>query len=124
MGKPHSRSEFAQSGGILKQWDIFTFNFDPEGAHPVVIISSNARTRLKDRVNVLICSSQRANRSPRTTEVVLDTSDGLDWPTLCKCDLSYLVPKAGLYQQRGTVSHTRRRAIFNTLLQSFELNPL
>ena len=124
MGKPHRRSEFAQSGGLLKQWDIFTFDFDPEGAHPVVLISSNARVRLKDRVNVLICSSQRANRPPMATEVVLDTADGLDWPTLCKCDLSYLVPKARLYQRRGAVSHTRRRAIFNTVLQSFELNPL
>ena len=89
-----------------------------------MIISSNARVRLKDRVNVLICSSQRANRPPMATEVVLDTADGLDWPTLCKCDLSYLVPKARLYQRRGAVSHTRRRAIFNTVLQSFELNPL
>lgn len=95
MGKSHRRRQFAQSGGLLKQWEIFTFDFDPEGAHPVVVISSNARVRLKDRVNVLICSSQRANRPPKATEVVLDTADGLDWPTLCKCDLSYLVPKAG-----------------------------
>ena len=124
MGKLHRWSKLAESGGLLKQWDIFTFDFDPEGAHPVVIISSNARVRLKDRVNVLICSSQRATRTPLATEVVLDTADCLDWPTLCKCDLSYLVPKARLYQRRGTVSHVRRRAIFNTLLQSFELNPI
>ena len=89
-----------------------------------MIISSNARVRLKDRVNILICSSQRANRPPKATEVILDTADGLDWPTLCKCDLSYLVPKAKLYQRRGTVSQARRRAIFNTLIQSFELNAL
>ena len=122
MGRPHRRSEFAQSGGFLKQWDIYTFDFDPEGAHPVVIISSNARVRLKDRVNVLICSSQRASRPHTPIEVVLDIADGLDWPTLCKCDLSYLVPKARLYLRRGTVSSVRRRAIFNTLIQSFELN--
>ena len=124
MGKPHCRGEFAQSGGLLKQWDIFTFDFESEGPHPVVIISSNARVRLKDRVNVLICSSQRAARPPKVTELVLDTADGFDWPTLCKCDLSYLVPKAKLYQRRGAVSPTRRRAIFNTLLQSFELHAL
>jgi len=108
----------------LKQWDIYTFDFEPEGAHPVVVISSNARVRFKDRVNVLICSSQRANRLPKLTEVVLDSADGLDWPTLCKCDLSYLVPKDKLYNPRGTVSHARRRVIFNTLVQSFDLNPL
>jgi len=62
-----------------------------------------------------------AARPPKATEVILDAADGLDWPTLCKCDLSYLVPKAKLYERRGTVSHTRRRAIFNTLLQCFEL---
>jgi hypothetical protein len=124
MGEPHCCGQFPESGGVLKQWEIFTFDFVPEGAHPVVIISSNARVRLKDRVNVLICSSQRAGRPPRETEIVLDVADGLDWPTLCKCDLSYLVPKAELYHQRGIVAQARRRAIVNGLIQSFEFNAL
>lgn len=78
----------------------------------------------KDRVNVLICSSQRVNRAPRITEAILDREDGLDWPTLCKCDLTYLVPKNKLYGHRGTVTRTRRRVILDTILSSFELRGL
>lgn len=104
----------------MKQWDIYTFDFIPEGPHPVVILSSNARIQFKDRVNVLICSSQRTNRPPRITETLLDREDGLDWPTLCKCDLTYLVPKDKLYRHRGTVTPTRRRVILDTILRSFE----
>ena len=124
MGETNGRSEFTQSGGLLRQWEIHTFDFQPEGPHPVVILSSNARVHLKDRVNVLICSSQRAGRPPHDNELMLDAADGLDWPSLCKCDLSYLVPKDGLYNQRGLVSAERRRAIVQKLIQSFEFNRL
>lgn len=124
MGEPHSRGEFTQGGGVRKQWDIFTFDFEPEGAPPVVLISSQARVRLKDRVNVLICSSQRAARPPRETEVILNSAEGLAWPPLCKCDLTYLVPKSKLHHPRGTVSSERRRAIVQRMIQSFEFNRL
>ena len=30
-----------------------------------------------------------------TGEIILDTADGLDWPTLCRCDLIFSVKKAG-----------------------------
>ncbi len=85
-----------------------------------MIISSNARVRLKDRVNVLICSSQRASRNPKAIEVILDTADGLDWPTLCKCDLSFsaqarcgvwtfLPLKIGRFNMQSTFSDWNRR---------------
>jgi hypothetical protein len=43
--------------------------------------------------------------------VVLDAADGLDWETLVKCDLMYLVEKQNLYRRRGNVGTLRRHAL-------------
>jgi hypothetical protein len=47
--------------------------------------------------------------------VILDANDGLDWPTLCKCDLLYTIQKANLANRRGAVSAERRRQIIATI---------
>jgi mRNA-degrading endonuclease toxin of MazEF toxin-antitoxin module len=108
----------------VKQWEIWTFDFDQAGPHPAIIISHPDRVARAPLVNVLICSSQRAQRQPHVNEVLLDQADGLNWPTLCRCDLNYLVDKAGLYQQRGIVSSERRRAIVRTMYACFGFNLL
>ncbi len=103
----------------MKAWDIFSFT--PPGfpeAHPAVIVSHPDRVERKPDVNILICSSQRAGRPPNAGEVILDVSDGLDWPTLCRCDLLYAVKKADLHGFRGTVSAERRRQIIATINRS------
>ncbi len=94
------------------------FDFDEAGPHPAVIVSHDARVSRKQHVNVLLCSSQRATRSPEATEVMLNSADGLDWETLCKCDHFYLVPKHRLYRQRGVVSQARQRQIMQTIWRS------
>ena len=95
----------------MKQWEIWTCDFDEAGPHPAVIISHPDRVARAPLVNVLIASSQRANRPARENEVVLNGADGLDWETLVKCDLMYLVEKDRLYQRRGSVGSARRRAL-------------
>ena len=102
----------------MKQWDIFTWEF-PEGTHPAVIVSHTARIAAKPTVNVLLCSSQRAKRAAEINEVILDEADGLDWPTLCKCDLLYSVLKSELKQIRGSVTPARRRQIIARIIASF-----
>ena len=102
----------------MKQWDIYTWEF-PEGSHPAVVVSHPARISAKPVVNVLLCSSQRAQRTADVNEVVLDEADGLDWPTLCKCDLLYDVPKAELKQRRGSVTSIRRRQIIERIVSTF-----
>ena len=62
-------------------------------------------------MNVLICTTQRAARPPRETEVRLNGADGLDWETLCRCDLLWLVEKSKLTAKRGSVSRVRRPQI-------------
>src|ERR1039458_7177242 len=46
------------------------------------------RASKKPDVEVVLCSTQRAQRRAEPHELILDEADGLDWPTLCKCDLN------------------------------------
>jgi mRNA-degrading endonuclease toxin of MazEF toxin-antitoxin module len=95
----------------MKQWEIWTCDFADAGLHPAVIVSLPDRVARAPLVNVLIGSSQKASRSARENEVLLTGADGLDWETLVKCDLMYLVEKERLYRKRGMVTAVRRRAL-------------
>jgi mRNA-degrading endonuclease toxin of MazEF toxin-antitoxin module len=99
----------------MKSWEIHTYDFDGAGPHPAVIISHPDRVAKAEWVNVLICTSQRASRPPKETEVRLNGADGLDWETLCRCDALWLVEKARLTRKRGTVSPLRRRQIVDKI---------
>jgi hypothetical protein len=99
----------------MKQWDIVMWNF-PEGRHPAVIVSHPERIALKPVVNVLLCSSKRATRQAEANEIILDEADGLDWPTLCKCDLLYDVDQKELSAPRGSVVLARRRLLVQKLI--------
>jgi hypothetical protein len=105
----------------LKAWDIFSYQPAtwPE-AHPCVVVSHPSRVAGKPQVNVLMCSSRAAQREPKPNEVLLDQADGLDWPTLCRCDLLLDVPKDELRQRRGHVTDVRRRLIVSTILRSMD----
>ena len=55
------------------------------------------------------------SRPPQETEVRLNGADGLDWETLCPCDVLWLVEKAKLTGKRGSVSRVRRRQIVDKI---------
>ena len=103
----------------MKPWDIYSWQAPgwPE-PHPVVVISEETRVAHKPHVNILLCSSQPSKRPAGPTEVILDNADGLDWPTLCKCDLIYSVDKTQLRNYRGEVVPERRREIARRVVQS------
>jgi len=103
----------------VNQWDIFTWD-----DHPAVILSHPERVASKPAVNILSCSTQRAGRPPGPGEVLLDRADGLDWETLCRCDLIYAVEKADLRQRRGSVAPERRRQIVRAIIQAFGWNAI
>lgn len=103
----------------MKAFEIFSWQ--PPGwpePHPVVIVSHPGRVENKNEVNVLACSSKAATRPARPHEVTLDQADGLDWPTLCKCDLLYAVEKKDLARRRGRVSDARRSQIIATMIRA------
>ena len=103
----------------MKQWDVWTCDFADAEPHPAVIVSHPDRVARAPLVNVLIGASQQAGRPARENEVLLNGADGLDWETLVKCDLMYLVEKEHLYRRRGSVGTARRRALVQRLNACF-----
>jgi mRNA-degrading endonuclease toxin of MazEF toxin-antitoxin module len=105
----------------MKPWDIWTWNFPGAGEHPAVILSTDDRLKFKAQVNVLLCSTQRSTRAANAHEVILDQADGLDWESLCKCDLVLAAPKAEVVKHRGKVTTERRRAIAERVIRGLGL---
>jgi hypothetical protein len=97
----------------MRQWDIFSWE-----DHPAVIVSHPDRVARKEVVNILSCTSQRANRSPKEHEVLLNHADGLDWETLCRCDVLYSVQKSMLGHRRVRVTAERQQQIISRVIQS------
>ena len=62
--------------------------------------------------------------SPNENEVILDKADGMDWPTFCKCDCIYAIPRDELKKHRGTVALERRRQIVRAIIISHGWNAL
>lgn len=101
----------------MNAWEIWTF--DPGyGDHPAVIVSAQDRAARKPLVEIVLCSSQRASRPPTAGEVLLDSADGLNWETLCKCDLIFSVERDLLHTRRGLVTTERRREIVRVIVAS------
>jgi len=101
----------------MKPFDIYSWQ--PSGwpePHPAVIVSNPDRVANKAEVEVLMCSSKMAARAAQPGEILLDESDGLDWPTICKCDLIHAVKKYDLKNRRGEVSKNRRAQIVRTVI--------
>jgi len=101
----------------VNPWEIWTWQ-----GHPAVIVSGPARCAHKPIVNILSCSSHRGIRKPELWEVVLDRADGLDWETLCRCDLLYAVHRQELTERRGLVGferRERRRSIIRVIVSTF-----
>ena len=107
----------------MNAWEIWTF--DPGfGDHPAVIVSAQDRGARKPLVEILLCSSQWAARAPNAGEVVLDSADGLNWETLCKCDLIYSVDRDLLHTRRGLVTGERRREIVRAIVSCHGWNSI
>jgi hypothetical protein len=106
---------------LIKPWEIWTLEVSGRRRTCAVILATEDRARLKPFVSVILCSTQRALRKPEIHEVILDQADGLDWPTLCRCDLVYAAERKDLKHRRGSVTPERRRAIAERVIRSLGL---
>ena len=99
------------------------FPFSRERRHPAIIISNDETCQNPDieEVNALICTSARVNRGPKTTEEVLDESDGLDWKTMVRCDRIHLLPKVQFDDRKGSVTDERRCLIGRKIVEVLRL---
>ena len=72
----------------MNQWEIYDYPFAEEGSHPVLIISNPARAGNSafSRINGLFCRTARPHVVPKPFYFLLDQADGLDNPTLVRCD--------------------------------------
>ena len=101
----------------MKPFDIFSWQAPGwKEPHPAVIVSHPDRADRKNPIEVVLCSTQRSNRRPEAHEVLLDQSDGLEWPTLCKCDVIYAVPRDEIKHRRGQVALERRAQFVRTII--------
>lgn len=109
----------------MKPWEVYDCDF-PWGSHPAVVISNSVRCETKPHVVVLGCRTLRAGtrREAGALEVILNGADGLDWATLCKCDLMYTVGCADLRNHRGVVSPVRQREIARRIVQGLAITGL
>ncbi|MDB6058607.1 MAG: hypothetical protein JWO95_2451 [Verrucomicrobiales bacterium] len=107
----------------MNQWDIYMFPFSKEKRHPAIVISNDETCANSDiaEVNVLLCTSSRASRPAKVTEVLLDEADGLDWQTLARCDKIYLLPKATFSERKGSVTKERRHLIGRKIVEVLRL---
>ena len=101
----------------MKAWEIWSWKFPDAREDRAVVLGHEDRVRLKPRVSVILCSTQRTIRKPELHEVLLDEAVGLDWEGLCKGDISYAAPKSELVKRRGSVTPERRRAIPERVIQ-------
>jgi mRNA-degrading endonuclease toxin of MazEF toxin-antitoxin module len=109
----------------IQPWDVVDYPF-AWGTHPAVVVSNSARCGRKPEVVILACRTMRPEtfREAAENEMLLDESDGLDWKTLCRCDLLFTVAKACFTRRRGTVGVERRREIGRRIVQGLAISGL
>lgn len=90
--------------------------------HPVILISHPDRCARAAVVNVLFCTSQRQSRKPHPYEVMLNSTDGMDWEIFCDCSILYAVKSDLLFGRRGMVSLERRKLIRSKLRDLLRLH--
>ena len=107
--------------GVKQQFDIWSFDFPGQGAHPCVLISHPDICARSAVVNVLDCTSQKQSRTAYPYEALLDVADGLSWETFCDCATMYAVDSTKLFNRRGQVILERRCQIRQKLRDLFRL---
>lgn len=109
----------------LSQWDIVRVRINPEDRdeHPAVLISppEDCADPRRTRLNVLYGTTRRPGVIPRTHEVILNGSDGLDHATLFSCGHLYSVPRAKISAALGRVAAERRRQIGRKIVATYRL---
>jgi hypothetical protein len=97
---------------MIHQWEIWKAKVPGfQTDHWFVLVSGQERMANPKRtqINGLACFTLRGD--PLLTDVRLDSAEGFTAPTVCVCDLVYLLDKRALYDRIGIVSWERQQAI-------------
>jgi len=100
---------------LVRQWDIVRFRIRPQDSefHPGVVVSGEewCASNLTTNLNVLACTKRVPAVAVRPYQVMLNSADGLEFPSAVDCRFFHIVAKAGVHEVIGRVSAERRRAI-------------
>jgi mRNA-degrading endonuclease toxin of MazEF toxin-antitoxin module len=109
----------------VNQWEIYDYPYAEEGSHPVLIISNPARAGNRHfvEVNGLFCQTARPQVPLKAFHFLLAQADGLDNPTLVRCDHIRALRREFVGQRRGVVSRSRRLALFRKVLECYSCPP-
>jgi hypothetical protein len=112
-------------GVEIRQWAVVRLKFRPtdRDLHPAVIVS-NAEycedPRIL-RVNVLHGTKVAPGNPARSHQILLDSAEGLDFPTAIDCGYVYGVNKDEIVADVGIVGVERRRALKRKIIEVLRL---
>ena len=92
---------------------------DPRRARAVVIVSR--QTLCDSRADKVVCAPVNTNADGRSTEVAVDTSEGLKHASVINCDQLVLVRKSALTNYLGLLSQKKRRELGAALRIALEV---
>jgi hypothetical protein len=109
----------------MNQFEIWKFK--PTGfpiAHYFVVLSGPERCADAQALNINALLISTLHGRPKSVQVVLDQTDGLDHPSTCQCDYIYTFPKACVWAAgaKGTVTDLHKQAIKDKLVSIFRLD--
>ena len=103
----------------LQRWDIIFVKQDETDlvGHPAVVLSppdilNDPRHR---RINVLVGTKKPPAANAKTSEVILNGADGLEFLTLINAAMVFQVRKASILRYAGSVTYARRAPIAQKL---------
>jgi hypothetical protein len=109
----------------LKQWDTVLVPYPSiDNPHYLVILSPDQLAKQEEfkNLNGLVCSTFRPPDRPiKSHEVFLDSADGFENKTACRCHLIIEFAREDILKKHGRVSLTRQAAIKRKLRDIFEL---
>ena len=106
----------------IRQWEVWKAK--PErfaNDHWFVVISGQERldSQRHNQINGLACFTLQGN--PLLSDVRLNGADGFAAPTVCQCDLVYLLDKSKLSGLLATVGWERQQQIKSRLKECLRL---
>lgn len=103
----------------LQRWDLIFVKADEADVvgHPAVVLSPPdiLEDSRQQRFNALLGSKKPPAAKVKTSEVVLDDADGLEFTTAINATLVYQVRKGSILRTAGRVTYARRGVIATKL---------
>lgn len=93
---------------------------DPKRARCVVIVSR--QTLCDSKADKVVCAAINTNDDGRSTEVTVETDEGLKHQSVVNCDQLLLVPKSALTHYVGSLSIPRLTQLKGALRVALDLD--